>query len=416
MASRFGNSSSHGNRRDSRSIREAGSASQKPATTANADAVHQAREIPEVDPDTKDVAVLESVECPCTESEPELVTNKVSSVAENETDTPDAADVERDREFSELQQQLANKDELISTLVAELEQVVEQLDRVQRTGIDRSRGPAGGSTLPVEVIEEHQQVLGGLQRVVEQWEALQASTVLERIEAEISDLRSMVSRSSVQVVSGYQASGTEAAVVETSLDTVLARLSIENRDSNSTDSPGPESSNWEAMKRQMLGEPAPESAAVAVDDEEDSESILTSMTPPHPIDLDEATLDGLKKACAERDAFIVQLTRLVRLRRHVSIPDNWDEISEVPEELRARVDHLVSRLEEQVRLAEVEMSLERARLSRERTQIQAERETINKHLKRLGLSSLDELETIAVESGSTSDRRWMRFLGVNRRG
>ena len=62
------------------------------------------------------------------------------------------------------------------------------------------------------------------------------------------------------------------------------------------------------------------------------------------------------------------------------------------------------------------MSLERARLSREKSQVQADRAIMDKHLKRLGISSLDELEDIAVSSSSTGDRRWMRFLGVNRKG
>ena len=40
---------------------------------------------------------------------------------------------------------------------------------------------------------------------------------------------------------------------------------------------------------------------------------------------------------------------------------------------------------------------------------------MDRHMKRLGITSLDELEDIAVSSSSSSDRRWMRFLGVNRK-
>jgi len=322
---------------------------------------------------------------------------------------------DRSHELADLHQQLGAKDELISALVGELEQVVEQLDRMQRTGSHRSQGSSGGvSALPAEVVEEHQQVLGDLQRVVQQWEALQASSVLGRIEAEVGELRSMMARAG-----GFSAPGEtphrEASAPENRLDDVLAHLAIDRQDRDHSDAES-EGTSWETMKRRMMGGEEPVAAvAPPTDDVEEEEVSLDSVAAPRPVNLDGATRDELQQACAERDAYIVQLTRMLRSRRVVSLPDNWDDIVEVPEEQKARVDQLATQLEEQVRLAEVEMSLERARLSRERTQLQTEREKIDKHLKRLGLTSLDELETIAVENGSTSDRRWMRFLGVNRR-
>lgn len=317
-----------------------------------------------------------------------------------------------DRDREELQQQLASKDELISALVAELEQVVEQLDRVQRTGSDRPRNPVMGAGFPAEVVEEHQQVLGDLQRVVQEWEELKASRTLGRIESELSELRMLMVRGVTATVTTSLSIPDEAAF-EPNLDDVMARLGSgrnEQRDTETEDT----GSNWESMKRQMLGEPAPAESPVAVED--DADAVLAGVASPSPVDLDEATPETLKKACAERDAYIVQLIRLVRARRSVMIPDNWDELAALPEELKNRVQYLATRLEEQVRLAEVEMSLERARLSRERTHLQTERSILEKHLKRLGINSLDELESISVEHGSTSDRRWMRFLGVNRRG
>lgn len=305
----------------------------------------------------------------------------------------------------ELRQQLEGKNELIAALVAELEQVVEQLDRVKRNGADRGRAGAASAALPPEVVEEHQQMLGELQRMVQQWEQMQAASTLGRIESEIGELRSMLA-------SGYSrqddrvAHSSEESTGE-SLDSVLSRLG------NSDDTVEQSGAAWESMKRQMLGEPEPpvaEDSAV----EDDLSSLLDGITPPSPFDLESASLETLKRACADRDIYIVQVTRWVRTRRAVTVPENWDEI-QVPEELQKKVEHLSSRLEEQVRLAEVEMSLERARLSREKSQLQADRAVMDKHLKRLGISSLDELEDIAVSSSSTGDRRWMRFLGVNRK-
>ena len=320
---------------------------------------------------------------------------------------------DQSHELADLRQQLGSKDELISALVCELEQVVEQLDRMQRTGSNRLQGSSAGvSALPAEVVEEHQQVMGDLQRVVQEWEALQASSVLGRIEAEIGELRSMVARG-VGVLASGEAQRAETHQPDNQLEDVLSRLAIDRERDRSTDEG--EAPSWEAMKRRMMGGEEPiERVAPRIDEVEDEINLDTTVAP-RPVDLDGATRDELRQACAERDAYIVQLTRIIRSRHVVSLPDNWDDIAEVPEEQKARVDQLATRLEEQVRLAEVEMSLERARLSRERTQLQTEREKIEKHLKRLGLNSLDELETIAVDKGSTSDRRWMRFLGVNRR-
>jgi len=299
---------------------------------------------------------------------------------------------------AELRSELEGKNELIAALVAELEQVVEQLDRVKRSGNDRSRSATTQSSLPPEVLEEQQVVLGELQRVVQQWDEMQTAMTLKRIESELSELRSLVAEG----VTG----GT--ATVPTDLESVLARLSPEP---SPAQDPG---SHWEDLKRQMI-EDEPDVSDSNDDDDESLSRMLEGVETPAPIDLESASLDVLKKAIADRDAYIIHVTRWIRTRRAVTIPENWEQMEGVPEELVQRVEQLSARLEEQVRLAEVEMSLERARLSREKSQVQSDRAVMERHLKRLGITSLDELEDIAVSSNSAGDRRWMRFLGVNRR-
>jgi hypothetical protein len=339
---------------------------------------------------------------------------QVADDAQTPVIDPDAPPVapNRNHEVEKLHEQLGAKDELISALVGELEQVVDQLDRMQRLGGNRPQAPSGGvAALPAVVLEEHQQVLGDLQRVVQQWEALQASSVLGRIEAEVGELRSMIARGA-----GFPAAGDaarHAAASDTTRDEVLPRLAIGRADSSISDMQT-NGASWESMKRRMMS--GEESLETAESERVEADDVhLDAVVAPRPVDLDAATHAELQQACAERDDYIVKLTRLLRSRHPVALPDNWDDILEVPEEQKARVDQLATRLEEQVRLAEVEMSLERARLSREQSQLKTEQVQIERHLKRLGLTALDELENIAVENGSTSDRRWMRFLGVNRR-
>lgn len=310
-------------------------------------------------------------------------------------------------EANELRQQLDGKNELIAALVAELEQVVEQLDRVKRSGADRGRaGAGGGGALPAEVVEEHQQVLGELQRVVQQWEEMQAVSTLGRIESELTELRSMLANGSTFSSSSADRSTQSSGQT---LESVISQLSL---DKDAGPESGSQAAGWEAMKRQMLGHE--EEAAPVEDEANELSRLLDGIATPPPIDFENVGLDALKRACADRDTYIVQITRWVRTHRAVNVPENLDEI-QVPGELREKVEQLASRLEEQVRLAEVEMSLERARLSREKSQVQADRAVMEKHLKRLGITSLDELEDIAVSSSSSGDRRWMRFLGVNRK-
>ncbi|HEY4261534.1 MAG TPA: hypothetical protein VGM98_15300 [Schlesneria sp.] len=321
----------------------------------------------------------------------------ISAIPTHLTGSPMPADSYT--ELADLRQQIEGKNELVAALVAELEQVVEQLDRVKRNGSDRGRSSGGGAALPAEVVEEHQQVLGEMQRMVQQWEEMQAASSLGRIESELADLRVMLSK-------GYNGHSDGA---DDSLESVMSRLSMEPPESPSS-MVTLSGTDWEAMKRQMLGESGEPDDEV----EDDLTKLLDGLSIPTAFDFETASVETLKKACADRDNYIVQINRWVRTRRAVSIPENWDDI-DAPEEVRERAELLTSRLEEQVRLAEVEMSLERARLSREKSQVQADRAVIEKHLKRLGISSLDELEDISVSNGSTGDRRWMRFLGVNRK-
>ncbi len=342
---------------------------------------------------------------------------------------PQAFDAPSADELDGLREQLDGKDELISALVVELEQVVEQLDRLQRSGSERPRGPGSftaqsGSKLSPEAAEEQQQIFGDLQRFVQQWDELQPASVLGRIESELAAMRSLMTHGAHSLAPAAR----ERLDATSGLDGVLARLAIETPDRVRTESPTAGSS-WESMKRQMLGE---DSAVAVVEGSETAVACLSDRSIESPsncdeelslerftgliaIDLDAATREELQVACAERDVAIVQLTRLLRSHNNVALPTDWNDIAGIPDEVKCRADQLASRLEKQVQLAEVELSLDRARLSRERSQVQAERATIERHLKRLGLSSLDELENIAVESGSASDRRWMRFLGVNRR-
>jgi hypothetical protein len=331
---------------------------------------------------------------------------------------PNALEGNRTFELAEMHRQLEGKDELISALVVQLEHVVDQMDRMQRSGHERDRSLA--TVKSAGLSEDHQQVMSDLQRVVDHWETLQTSNIFGRIETELSEMRSLLegrSRTlSVSSIVSLTAESKSYCSNETSRSstTETGQLTCSNT--------GNAGSTWETMKRELLGEgqtdrplsvvPVETCTHETADGEADFD--LMSVTAPLPIGLDLATRDELKRACVDRDVYIIKLTRMLRSRRAVSLPKNGQDIVEMSEEQSARVNPSANALEDPFRLAEVEMSLERARLSRERVQLETDRESIHHQLKRLGLTSIDDMNSITVENGSASERRWMRFLGLKR--
>lgn len=244
--------------------------------------------------------------------------------------------------------------------------------------------------------------------MAEQWEEAQPGSLLIRIESQLAAVHDLVLN-----LRREEHPRTETAEIEDRVRRSYRETDI-TIEHDATDVTIDESaSSWEAIKQQILGSNIP--SELSSTSKEDSELLRLMSETPTPAEVDFRTADmaAMKMALVERDAYIIQLNRLYRTRNTLSIPADWAALANVPAEMQVRVETLIERLDVQVRLGEVEMSLERARLARERSQIQSEREHIEKHLKRLGLSSIAELDNISAATGNSSDRRWMRFLGPN---
>ena len=120
----------------------------------------------------------------------------------------------------------------------------------------------------------------------------------------------------------------------------------------------------------------------------------------------------LHAAIVTRDAYIASLLRRIRTMEDLRLPSDWTELSAAAPDLTGSLQHMSARLEETLRMAEVEISLERAQVARDKMQLAAQQELISKHLKRLGVSSIDELRGLDAPNANTAnDRRWARFLG-----
>ncbi|HLQ44748.1 MAG TPA: hypothetical protein VK137_08480, partial [Planctomycetaceae bacterium] len=100
-----------------------------------------------------------------------------------------------DQRLQELQDALSERDQVVQMLTQRLEQAADQLDRWQRSGTDR-KGP-GLTSLPPELIDSQQTLLEQMNRLLGQWEEIQAGPTLCRIETQIVELKDLVTSGSV---------------------------------------------------------------------------------------------------------------------------------------------------------------------------------------------------------------------------
>jgi hypothetical protein len=173
-------------------------------------------------------------------------------------------------------------------------------------------------------------------------------------------------------------------------------------------------SAWDRMKLQMLGtEPGSESSANEPEPVAFNEPIPEA---PAPVEWATVTSEGLKAALETRDDFIAYALRRLRAAEAHRLPTDWSAVSAVDADGAAALENLAKQLEEKLRLCEIEFSLERAKLAREQGRLHQQQELVEKQLKRLGLDRVEQAAAIPQDAGTHQDRRWTRFLGVNRGG
>lgn len=329
---------------------------------------------------------------------------------------------------TDIRVELQQKDELIAALIAELEKAADQLDRVQRTGGDRGQiaQPHSPGELARELFDKPAQASDELRQMAEDWQQSQPTATLERIESQLAAMHDLLLNAQFSNQSNYGSSqryqssdDANKTIDESSLSWDKIKEQMLGLDPGTSASISPKSAQatetTPASQSQNIAEPSYAQRPPQATDPREAEFLkMICETPaPRAVDFVHADIEAMKKAIIERDDYIIQINRLFRTHHSISLPQDWAALANVPGEMQIRVETLLQHLDVQVRLGEVEMSLDRARLARERSQVENDRETIDKHMKRLGLSSLAELENIGTATGSASDRRWMRFLGPN---
>lgn len=314
-----------------------------------------------------------------------------------------------------LQSELESKDELVQALTKQLEQVAEQLDRVQRTG---SRPSQAGGSLPPEFAKQHEAVAEDITYLVQQWDATQVGGSIGRVEIqlqEIRDLMTQLSSSSRPLSSSSnepqfeQVSETVGEKATSSSD-YLASLQTAFLDSEENTTTSDSDAN----------DPSP---AMPID--------LNEKLPeqPEPVNFDLASTGDLKKAVLARDEYMKTVVdQLRRAKKQIGIqpPTDWEALQGCPDDLVQRVQELEQQLQDQLRLSAVSLSLERARLSREETQLNSARIQIQKELRKQGINpstiqGLDpeaeaqaeneqEHEDLPVVEEKSSGIKWLSML------
>jgi hypothetical protein len=302
-----------------------------------------------------------------------------------------------------LERQLAERDQLVQALTDQLELAAEQLDRMQRSGTASRRGGSGGSGLPSDLVADHKQMVEDLQRVTQQWEDMQAGLTLGRIEVQLTELRDFVGQ---RLTPGAFISGANGA---------SSRHTSPADESQLTDAgavvEASTESVWESLKSEMLGDEAVPAGAPA-------SRTLEPIVPadaPAAIDIKTATLEEMADAISERESYICYLLQMLRTRTEVPVPPDWSALNNAPEELTARLERMAADLQDNLRRADVEISIERARLAREQAQLAMREEQLKRQMRELGI---EQEAAVSHEKrggkGNAPDRRWSRFLGINR--
>ncbi|HVJ84645.1 MAG TPA: hypothetical protein VM452_03315, partial [Caulifigura sp.] len=134
-------------------------------------------------------------------------------------------------QVAELAAELQDKDDLIHALTAQLEQAVEQLDRIEREGSARGPRPAGtASGVGGEFVEEQRYVNDRLSQWLDAWDQHQPLDMWARIEQRIEEI---VQRGvAAPAANGFDGFDAPAAEIKEPEDSAAA---------------------WEEAKRKLLG-------------------------------------------------------------------------------------------------------------------------------------------------------------------
>lgn len=313
---------------------------------------------------------------------------------------------ETNEQIEFLTSELNDRDQLVHALTAQLEEAVEQLDRLHRQGADRaSRAGGSGGSVTADFIDEQRANNDRLNQWLDQWDQSQPFDLWARIEDRLGELASQFAghgNSSTSGISSHHAPFAAPAAQQ------VHEPPAEQ---------APAASSWEETKQRLLGEmsfnfgdtaPASGSTTTTAASVEIPPISAADVEFPIALDFDKASREELCSAIEIRDKYISYLTHRLRASE-MQQPVNWDALGQAPADLRQQLLDLEGRYSEHLRREECDMALERARLAREQARLQQDRTRLEHQMRRAGITADDNRPgSSAIDA---DDRSWLKMFG-----
>ena len=281
-----------------------------------------------------------------------------------------------------LQRELQNKDNIILALTEQLENTVDQLDRLKRSGVKENSGDSRSQS-PFGLASQ-------VASALEAYDELAPAEHFDRIEDGIDQILQLLSQGSVQLAA-------------------LPEAAEKNGESEAKDD-----SFWEETKSRLMGgdsSPATLESAATQDSlptqAESDEEFQSESTPvqepfsvpampeaPKPIE-DLKDIVTLEEGVGSRDDYIVYLVARLRSSEQAKIPViNWDDLEHAPEKLVQELLDLKIKLEDHLRQSEI-------------SKLFQVKQYLAQEVKRLG----EETQANATEGkGGNAESRWGKFF------
>ncbi|MCA8996650.1 MAG: hypothetical protein KDA80_06690 [Planctomycetaceae bacterium] len=346
---------------------------------------------------------------------------------------------------------LQEKDDLIEALTSQLEQTVEQLDRLKRMGADKggsvSRGGGGGS-MSLELIDR-------LDAMLSQWEETQPHELLLAIDQKLADgggIPAVLTRPedprvserpmekpkgrSVETLVAASPKAEKPAEEEDFWAAAKARLMglSDSSDQDGESSPSDTQTQSDEPRKERENPHLPEASGKHVLDEEDdldgpapverslglSGILEFPRQPPEDVP-DDASLEKWQEAVVERDDYIRYLTGKVReLHEQNQHRIPWGDIQTDAKKLRNAMEVVSQALVDRLKEGEIALEMERKELSRERVKLFQIKADLERQIMKLGQQQAASARTpapsrVANEEPSEKPKpdlqsRWNRFL------
>jgi hypothetical protein len=310
---------------------------------------------------------------------------------------------------------LSEKDELIAALTEQLELAAEQLDRYQRNGEQPRHQSQFGSNPIAGPVGEN------LQNFLTEWNDLQPSTMLTRMESMLLQIKKTIESGELVTKSREDSYRREEPPAPAYIPQPTQSHNEPAKAEDEEAAPTAPVDFWAQMKSSLMAKeegyvpdksdsykpvapkpavvytPAPQSksqperqASGLHEEPFDFRSKRIDEGPDAPADIDlaNASPEELVSGVEERDEYISYLhdrLRKAEEHEHFKLPTDWEIFGNYPGDVRVKLEFLEAQLNSVLRTSEIQLSMERARIGRYEARVQHLQTQIEKQARKMEL-------------------------------